>query len=75
MSILSRFFWTTSIIVTATTTGMPSSVRLCGQIEVALKISPVHNVQNDIGALGDQVISRHNLFQRVRGERVNAGRS
>ena len=47
--------------------------QLRGEVEVSFQIGPVDDVQNRVGALGDEVISRHNFFQRVGGERVDAG--
>ena len=44
----------------ATTTGMPSSVSC--------------DVQNRIGALGNQIVTRNDFFQRIRGKGVDAGK-
>ena len=45
---------------------------LRGQVKVALKVRAVDDVQNGIGALADQVVSRYDFLQRVGGQRINA---
>ncbi len=47
---------------------------LGGEVKVALKVGAVDYIQYCVGALLDQVITRHDLFQRVRGERVDTGK-
>ena len=45
---------------------------LRGEVQVALEIRPVDDVQNGVGARADQIISRHDLLERVGGQRINA---
>ena len=47
--------------------------QLGGQIEIALQIGAVDDVQNGVGALADQVVAGHHLLQRVGGQGVDAG--
>ena len=44
------------------------------QIEIALKVRSIHNVNNGIRALVDDVIPRNHLFHGIRGKRINAGK-
>ena len=44
---------------------------LGGEIEVALQIGGVHQVENHVRALVEQIISAHHLLQRVGGEGVD----
>ena len=45
---------------------------LGGQIEVALEVRRVDDVQDRVRALGDQIVTGDDLLQRVGGERVDA---
>ena len=47
--------------------------QLCGQIEVALQIRTVDDVQNHVRPLLDQVVPGHHLLECVGGEGVDAG--
>ena len=47
--------------------------QLSGQIEVALQVGAVDDVQYGVGALGDQIVTGDDLFQRVGGQAVYAG--
>ena len=47
--------------------------QLRGQVQVALQVGTVDQVQDCIRALGDQVITGNDFFQRVRRQGVNAG--
>ena len=42
------------------------------QIQVALDVGGVHDVQNRVRLILDQIAARHNFFQRVRRQAVNA---
>ena len=44
---------------------------LRGEVQVSFQIGAVNNVQNRVGALGDEVISRYNFLQCVGGERID----
>ena len=48
--------------------------QLCGEVEVTLKVRAVDDVQNRVGALGDQVVTGDDLFERVGGQRINTGK-
>ena len=45
---------------------------LAGQIQVALKISGVDQVDDGIGTALEQIIARHDFLGRIRGQRVDA---
>ena len=45
---------------------------LAGQIQVALKVGGVHQVDDGVGAAFEQVIARHDFLGRIRGQRVDA---
>ena len=47
--------------------------QLRGQVQVALQVGTIDQVQDGVGALGDQIIPGYDLLQRVRRERINAG--
>ena len=47
--------------------------QLGGQIQVALQVGAVDDVQHRVRTLVDQIVTRHHFFQRVRRERVDAG--
>ena len=47
--------------------------QLGGQVQVALQVGAVDDVQDGIGALTDQVITGDHFLQRVGGQGVNAG--
>ena len=47
--------------------------KLGGQVEVALQVGAVHDVEYRVGAVVGQVVPRHHLFQCVRGQRIYAG--
>ena len=51
----------------------PEFGQLRGEVEVSFQVGTVDDVQNRVGALGDEVISCHNFFERVGGEGVDAG--
>ena len=63
---------TISIMLTATTTGMPSSGELSGQIKVTLEVGAVDDVEYRIGALAEQEVTRDDLLKGVRGKRIDA---
>ena len=46
---------------------------LCGQVEVALQIRAVDDIEDRVRALADQIVTRNDLLQRIRRERVDAG--
>ena len=46
---------------------------LGGQVQVALQVRAIDDVQDGIGALLDQVVTGHHLLQRVGGQGVDAG--
>ena len=45
---------------------------LAGQIQVALKVGGVDQVDDGVGAAFEQIIARHDLLGRIRGQRVDA---
>ena len=47
--------------------------QLGGQIQVALQVGAVDDVQDGVGAFADQVIPGHHLLQGVGGQGVDAG--
>ncbi len=47
--------------------------QLRGQVQVALQVGAVDDVQDGVGALGDQVVTGYDFLQRVGGQRVNTG--
>ena len=51
----------------------PQLGQLGSQIQVPLQVGAVDDVQNGVGTLTDQVVAGHHFFQRVRGQRVDAG--
>ena len=46
---------------------------LCGEVEISLQIRAVNDVEDGVRALADQIISRHDLLERVRRQRIDAG--
>ena len=46
---------------------------LGGQIEVALQVGRVHDIEDGVGLLLNEIVPRHDLFQRVGREGVDAG--
>ena len=48
--------------------------QLRGQVQVALKVRAVDNVEDGVRPLVDQVVAGDDLLQRVGAERVNAGK-
>ena len=48
--------------------------QLRGQVQVTLQICAVDDVQNRIGALGNQIVTCNDFFQRIRGKGVDAGK-
>ena len=48
--------------------------QLGGQVEVALEVGAVDDVQDGVRALRDQVVPGDDLFHRVRGQRVDTGK-
>ena len=48
--------------------------QLCGEVEVALKVRAVDDVEDGVRPLVDQVVAGDDLLQRVGAERVNAGK-
>ena len=46
---------------------------LRGEVEVALQVGAVDDIQNGIGTLLDQVVTGYHLLQRVGGQGVDAG--
>ena len=51
----------------------PKLGKLGGQVQVSFQIGAVHDVENRVRALPDQVVSCHHFLQRIRRKRVNAG--
>ena len=47
---------------------------LRGEVQVALEVRAVDDVQDRIGTLADQVVTGDDLFQRVRGQGVDTGK-
>ena len=47
--------------------------QLSGQVEVALQVGTVNDVQDGIGALIDQIVTGNHFLQRVGGQGVDAG--
>ena len=47
--------------------------KLGGEVEVALQVGAVDDVQNGVGALLDEVVTSHQFLQRVGGQGVDAG--
>ena len=39
--------------------------QLRGQIQVSLEVGAVNDVQDRVGAFSDQIVSRHDFFERV----------
>lgn len=58
----------------AHTTGIPSSNQLSGEVKVTLQVSTVNNIEDSVGALGDEVVSCNYFFKGVRGKRVDTGK-
>ena len=52
----------------------PQFQQLRGEVEVALQVRAVHDVQDGVRLLVDEVVARHDLLERVRRERVDAGK-
>ena len=48
--------------------------QLSRKIQVALKVCRVDNVQDCVGPLAHQIVSRDDFFQCVRRKRINAGK-
>ena len=48
--------------------------QLRGEVQVALEVRAVDDVQDGVRTLGDQVITGNNFFQRVRRQAVNTGK-
>ena len=48
--------------------------QLGGQVEVALEVGAVDDVQDGVRALRDQVVQGDDLFHGVRGQRVDTGK-
>ena len=48
--------------------------QLRGEVEVTLKVRAVDDVQNRVWALGDQIVTGDDLFERVGGQRINTGK-
>ena len=48
--------------------------QLRGQVQVALEVRAVHDVEDGVRALVDQIVAGDDLFERVRAERVDAGK-
>ena len=72
MSILSPFLRTRSIMLMATTTGMPQLDQLRGQVQVALDVRSVHDVEDRVRPLLDQVAARHDLLERIGRQGIDA---
>ena len=49
----------------ATTTGMPKLGKLGCQIQVALQVRAVDDVQYRIGPLADKIVARNDFLKRV----------
>ena len=45
--------------------------QLRGQVQITLQVCAVDDVQNSVGPLIDQIVSRYNLFQRIRRQGIN----
>lgn len=48
--------------------------QLRGQVQVALEVRAVHDVEDGVRTLVDQIVAGDDLFERVRAERVDAGK-
>ena len=48
--------------------------QLRGQVQVALEVRAVHDVEDGVRTLIDQIVAGDDLFERVRAERVDAGK-
>ena len=46
---------------------------LGGEVQVALQVGTVDDVQNGVGPLADQIVTGHHFLQRVGGQGVDAG--
>ena len=53
--------------------GQAQLQQLGGQVQVALDVGAVHDVQDGVGLLLHQIAAGHNLFQGVGAQAVNAG--
>ena len=71
VSILSPFLFTTSIMLTATTTWNTELNELSGQVEVALKVRTIDNIKDGFRSLLNKVVTCNNFFQRVRRKGVD----
>ena len=47
--------------------------QLRGQIQVALQVRAVDDVEDRVGALSDQIVSRHDFLERIGGKGIDAG--
>lgn len=47
---------------------------LGGQIQVALEVGGVHDVEDGVGFFIDEIIAGNDFLKRVRRERVDAGK-
>ena len=48
--------------------------KLGSQVQIAFQIGAVHDIQDRIRPFADQIVSGDDLFQRIGGERVDAGK-
>ena len=48
--------------------------QLSGEVKVTLQVSTVNNIEDSVGALGDEVVSCNYFFKGVRGKRVDTGK-
>ena len=48
--------------------------QLCGQIQVTFNVGTVHNIEDGIGLLIDQIVSGDHFLQGIGGQGINAGK-
>ena len=48
--------------------------KLGGEVEVALQVGAVNDVQNGVGPFSHQIVTGHHLFQSVGGQGIDAGK-
>ena len=48
--------------------------KLGGKVQISLQIGTIHDIQNDIRLLVNQIISRNHFLRGVRGKRVDTGK-
>ena len=48
--------------------------KLCGEIKVSFKVGSVDYVENNVGMLADEIISRHDLLKGVGRKGIDSGK-